>query len=81
MAEYIVNKDGRITIPAEPRKDMNLRPGDRLAVQAEGDYLILTPLSPEAGGSGTSIEVRFIEAEDDVTPPGTDVPGSAPDVG
>lgn len=38
-----VGPQGRIVIPAAPRRTLNLRPGDVLAAWVEGDRLVLRP--------------------------------------
>ena len=50
MADYIINKDWRITIPAEIRRRKNLKPGDRFEVRIEDGGLKLTPIQSDADG-------------------------------
>ena len=43
--EVQLGAQGRIVVPATLRKDMGLKPGDRLIARREGDCLILEPRS------------------------------------
>lgn len=43
--EVQIGAQGRIVIPASLRKDLGLKPGDRLIARREGDCLILEPRS------------------------------------
>lgn len=43
--EVQLGAQGRIVIPAALRKDMGLKPGDRLTARRDGDSLILEPSS------------------------------------
>lgn len=37
---------GQIVIPAKLRKDLGLQPGTQLAIEREGDALVLRPMTP-----------------------------------
>jgi AbrB family looped-hinge helix DNA binding protein len=41
--EVQLGAQGRIVVPASLRKDMGLKPGDRLIARRDGDCLILEP--------------------------------------
>lgn len=41
--EVQLGAQGRIVVPASLRKDMGLKPGDRLVARRDGDCLILEP--------------------------------------
>lgn len=42
-----ISTKGQIVIPAEVREQMKLEPGTRVAVEVEGDTLILRPVTEE----------------------------------
>ena len=54
MARYVVSKDWRITIPAEMRRRLDLKPGDLLSVQSKDDHIVLTPVRSDSRPSSTS---------------------------
>ena len=44
MPTVVLDKKGRVTIPAEIRYRLGLRPGSELEVMIEGDRVVLRPL-------------------------------------
>ncbi|MDF1489913.1 AbrB/MazE/SpoVT family DNA-binding domain-containing protein [Tessaracoccus caeni] len=38
-----ITSKGQITLPAEARRALNLRPGQKVAVRVEGDHLVIDP--------------------------------------
>ena len=38
-----ITSKGQITLPAEPRRALGLRAGQKLAVRVEGDHLVIDP--------------------------------------
>ena len=49
MLEMTVDKGGRVVIPKSLRRDLRLEPGDKLAVEQEGERMILRPIRPKVG--------------------------------
>jgi len=40
--EYVkIGDDGRVVIPASLRKELNIRPGDTLVIESDGDSLLV----------------------------------------
>lgn len=44
-----LDKAGRLVIPKSIRREMRLEAGDKLALERQGDQLILKPVRPTAG--------------------------------
>jgi AbrB family looped-hinge helix DNA binding protein len=42
-----MSSKGQIVIPAELREEMHLTPGTKIAIQREGHFLILRPVTPQ----------------------------------
>jgi AbrB family looped-hinge helix DNA binding protein len=49
MLELTVDKGGRVVIPKSLRRDLRLQPGDKLAVEQEGEKMILRPIRSKVG--------------------------------
>jgi AbrB family looped-hinge helix DNA binding protein len=43
----VVGRQGRVVIPADVRRDMGIGEGDRLALERDGDRLVLVPQHAE----------------------------------
>jgi AbrB family looped-hinge helix DNA binding protein len=42
QTEYVkIGEDGRVVIPASLRKELNIRPGDTLVIESDGDSLLV----------------------------------------
>ena len=46
MLELTVDKGGRVVIPKSLRRDLRLQAGDKLAVEQQGEGMILRPIRP-----------------------------------
>jgi AbrB family looped-hinge helix DNA binding protein len=42
-----ISSKGQIVIPSELREEMNLMPGTKVAIEREGNVIILRPVTPE----------------------------------
>ena len=43
IAYTTITSKGQITLPAEARRALGLRPGQKVAVRLEGDHLVIDP--------------------------------------
>lgn len=47
MKAVTIDKKGRVTIPSEGRRELGLKPGDKLTVSVKGGFIVLKPILPE----------------------------------
>jgi AbrB family looped-hinge helix DNA binding protein len=43
----VISTKGQIVIPVELREELGIKPGTRLAIQREGNHLVLQPITDE----------------------------------
>ena len=74
-AEATISSKGQITVPAEVRRRLGLRPGDKVRIEVVGEHAVLRPVagSYTAAAAGLGAELwaaeggagRWLEGERD----------------